>query len=589
MVVVSTTKGDDMPSDRDPDTEATIESAATASTDAGGTNATGPVVPSRRRSVLRGARRLATPAAIVVAWIVVVTQWNASDTALFNWATITAAIVLGVVTVLWLVSLRFPALRRALLPFEGGLVVGALVLAWATKGTEVDMLADRVIISSVFGVIAALLLAFMQQLVAGRDRAWAWLTGVVVVCALAGIALPATLDWLDGDMGELGFDATLAGEVVGRSTADGFRLDDVSIQYGAPALGRGYIDDAAAAYGVAFAEPAAAVDPATEFGSVVPTDAAIASPTDPSIGGPTPPGYIEGEATGTPNWAQLLAHPGGKISLAIAPSIARGARGTVVASLRRGDCGDAYDGDELATLTLHRSSGAKVDEELSLRVKDLRVDDRLSVVIGTTEPLAPTRCAQLLSPTGVALAQLGAASFSAECLDPLDLPRGSEYMVRSSTFQDEACASRFERYATVTNALLVPGPGVAEYRACHRSHEASVNVTEQRLPHGAIAVTYPANAFGQCWSHGTASLAGVGYASTGVAVGPAPAPMPDDVAVADPGVGAAPAVGSTVPPGPGSASPAAAAAPAVAQPATDGSVAEDLDGVSPQELAVKIR
>lgn len=561
MLVVSTTKGDHMPSDRDPDTETTIEADAPE---------------SRRRSVLRGVRRLATPAAIVVAWLVVVTQWNASDTALFNWATITAGIVLGIVTVLWLVSLKFPALRRALLPFEGGLVVGALVLAWATKGREVDMLSDRVIIASAFGVIAALLLAFMQQLVVGRDRAWAWLTGVVVVCTLAGIAVPATLDWLDGDMGDFGEESALAGEVVGRSTSDGFRLDDVSVSYGAPALGHGYVDDAAATYGMAYAEPASAIDPSVGE----PT----AMPVDPMVGVPAPPGYAEDDSSLASNWAKLLAHPDGTISLEIDPSIARGVRGTIKASLRTGDCRAAYDGRELATLTLPRRGEATAERELSVRVQDLRIDDRMSVVVGTTEPLAPTRCVQLLSATGVALAQLGAASFGKACLDPLDLPRGSEYLVRSSTFQDEACATRFERYAKVTNALLVPDERVAEYRACRRSHEGSVGVAEERLPHGAIAVTYPGNAFGQCWNYGTTSSMGMGFASTTAAVGPAP--MPADVAIAEPGVDAAPAVGSTVPPGPGDASPVGVAP---AEPTATAAVAADLDGLSPDELAAKIR
>lgn len=552
-----------------------------------------PTGSTTRRSILRAVRRLATPVSIVVAWIVVVTQWNQSDTALFNWATITAGIVLGIVTVLWLVSLKFPALRRALLPFEGGLVVAAVVLAWATGGREVDMLGDRIAIAFAFGVIAALLLAFMQQLVAGRDRASAWMTGVVVVCALAGIAVPATLDWLDSTADMVPYDSAYAGEIVGRSSTDGFRLDDVSLLYDAPTLAGGYNDEAAAAlYGVGYATPVEAVG----FTESVDPAAGVAYAT------PAPmPGMIEGGSsvpTVRNDWGRLLAQPDGAIKLVVQPGIATGVTGAIIGSLRRGDCSNA-NGKELLSVKLGRS-GDRIERTLPMQVEDLRIDDRISFVIGTAEPLAPTRCIQLLSGAGIAMAQLGAASFNDECLEPLDLPRGSEYLVRPSTFQDTTCATRFDELSQLSASLLVPSDNVDGFRDCRRTQEPGIVATERRLPKGAIAVTYPDHVFGQCVMYGVNALTYGSFGATGGAVVDpnAASPVPSDVegpiagaSPTGPAVTTAPPAGAAsagaAPAAPGGS--AAPAAPVLVDPATGEVVSEDLDGLTHEELGEKIR
>ncbi len=570
-----------MPTDTDTEIEAepTIEQDAVSPADRSG-----------RRSVLHGVRRVATPASIVVAWIVVVTQWNDNDSALFNWATITAGVVLGVVTILWLVSLRFPALRRALLPFEGGLVVAAVVLAWATGGREVDLLGDRIAIAIGFGVVAALLLAFMQQLVAGRDRAWAWLAGVVVVCAAAGIAVPATLDWLDTSE-PMSYDAAFAGEILSRSTDEGFRLDDISVLYDAPTLGGGYNDEAAAAmYGIGYATPAVMIDPATGL----PAD--TASPTEPAMAqavpAPSMPGSVEGSISSVPtvrnDWGRLLAKPNGAITLAVQPGIATGVTDPIVGSLRRGGCSDPA-GKELLSVKLGRATRDRIERTLPMRVDDLRIEDKLSFVIGTAEPLAPTRCIQLLSGSGIALAKLGAASFNDECLKPLALPRGSEYLVRSSSFQDASCARRFSDFAEISAALLVPRGSVTAYRDCHRTHEGRVVATERKLPDGAIAVTYPDYVYGQCLQYGVNGMTyGTGYASGAVGMASAtPTPTPYD---GDPDAAGAPAL--VEPMSPATTSPPGPSAPAAAAPSmlgTPGVPNEDLDGLTPEEAMAKIR
>ncbi len=460
-------------------------------------------------ALARGARLLATPAAIVVAWLVVVSQWNSSDEQLFNWATTTAAIVLGVVTGAWLLSLKFPALRRALLPFEGGLVVGAVVLAAATQGREVDMLGDRMAIAFTFGVIAALLLAFMQQLVAGRRRARAWLGGVVVVCMIVGIAVPATLDWLERDTLP-GVYAVSAGEVIARATDDGFRIDDVSLRYGVSSLATGYFDDMALAGGSIYAE------------SVVPMDPATGETFDPATGEPiADPAPVGDSSASGPNlqsdWAQLLVQSDGAIRLVVTQAVADGIDERVIGSLRSGSCQTAGDAKVLAGFDIPKGT-EYVERDLSITVEDLRLGDQLSIVVGTERPLAPTRCLQLLTSSGIVLAQLGAASFVEECVEPLDLPSGSEYRVRASSFQEPACARRFDEYSRISSSLLVPRSRLAAYRRCHRTHEAGIETTERPLPNDAVAVTYPDDVYGSCFSFGANAATLGGFANAGPVV-----------------------------------------------------------------------
>jgi hypothetical protein len=575
--MVSTTRGDDMTRDADTPETPDVPDASDAPDAEAATTA--PVTTSRfpGGSIARAARLLVTPGAIVAAWAVVVTQWNESDTELFNWATVTTGIVLGVVTIAWLVSLRFPALRRALLPIEGGLAVGAVVLAVATSGREVDMLSDRIAIAVVFGIIAALLLGFTQQLVAGRRRAGAWLGGIAVACAAAGIVVPATLDWLEGPYSspaELDF----PGEVVGRSTPAGFRLDDVTLEYTAPTLGSGYIDDAAAMSGMAFAEPALAIDPATgepiddAAAVAVPVDAAapaIASPTDAAPpAAPSMPAGAPSAATSAPmsgpvvrsDWAQLYAQPDGSIRLAVQSAVGAGVDGAVRASLRQDGCRTAHEAKELLSLELARSSRGTVERTLPTSIDDLRIDDQLSVVIGTAKPLAPTRCIELLSPTGIALAQLGAARFGADCMAELGVPRGDEYLVQASSFQDPTCAKRFEEYRDVSTGLLVTKAKVGDFHACRRSRERAMATTERELPHGAIAVRYDdLSTYGDCaqYAVNAMSLGGYAVASTTYA-NASPAPVPY-------------------------------ATPVPTAPLAPGAPSEDLDGLTPEEVAAKIR
>jgi hypothetical protein len=121
---------------------------------------------------------------------------------------------------------------------------------------------------------------------------------------------------------------------------------------------------------------------------------------------------------------------------------------------------------------------------LPSRVGELRVDAQLSIVIGQVEPLAPTRCIELLDARGVALAQLGGAAFHERCIEPLTIDPTDVTQLQPSSFDDARCAAELERLASPTSGVIVVRPAVAGHRAC--LEDAGIEATEHELPGGSV-------------------------------------------------------------------------------------------------------
>ncbi len=377
--------------------------------------------------VVRIVRWSLAPAAIVYIWWVIVAQWGGSDTRLFNWATVLAAVLLGIVTIAWITSIKWTRLQRALAPLEAGLVVGALVMGLSTSGQEVDQMGDHAAIAVTMGVVAAIVVGFVLPLVEHRRRAWAWMIGAMAICAGIGIVVPAALDWYgtgSDEIPEAMVPDTALSNVLPRLAHDGVQLTSSYITTGTTSLDTGYVGD-----------PFALQSPMENAGSA-------------SVGSDVAAAPVAVQEAG--EWASLRVQADGSVRVRVSPVIAGAASTDAQVSIDRARCSEVGDDTQVVRFAVPKQAGI-VEKATPLTLDDLDDDTQIRAVIGTGAALAPVRCVELVDATGLKLARAGAASFHAECIEPLGIKRDAIGSLRPSSFQDSACAKRLQQYVDIAS------------------------------------------------------------------------------------------------------------------------------------------
>jgi hypothetical protein len=426
-------------------------------------------VTSRRPRILGILRVVLVPAALAYCiWLV---SSNRGELDVFVYSLAAAAMLgfLVLVTVLWALSLRYERLRRALIPLEGAVVAAAIILGVGQRSYEVDTTSDQAAVAFMFGMGCALLLAFLHPLVDGRRRSGAWLVGAVGVVAALGIALPAALEWADGqDEGDwyaveqqFVYSSTL-----GRISEQGVVLGTTGAGYTTPTLSSGHQSEL------------------DMYGEVAyPVETTVVS-TGPLLQ-PTSESEVVPSAV-LPNdvaWARAVARADGTIDVHVEARMVD-VDGPVFAAVRAGSCSGSPAGDPVMDWKIVPGASGTLRRTLPSRVGELRVDAQLSIVIGQVEPLAPTRCIELLDARGVALAQLGGAAFHERCIEPLTIDPTDVTQLQPSSFDDARCAAELERLASPTSGVIVVRPAVAGHRAC--LEDAGIEATEHELPGGSV-------------------------------------------------------------------------------------------------------
>lgn len=427
----------------------------------------------RDRSRLYGiGRATLLVVALLAAWGLLGVWWvSGEEDALFAAGRVTVTVGLLVLSGLWIASIRVPALRRALLPFEAAIVVGAAVFAGGGTGHEVDTTGDIAFIAIAVAIGTSLLVAFVTILLAGRRSEPAWVVGTMVTCAALGLALPAAADRLSSNADDLSLanaqvdHAVLDRAVLARITDDGFvRLG------GPPAVDVGMPSSAFAVSGPAPSpvDPVA-LDPSGASVSAVPAAAVPATAI---------PAMYEAAVV-------LVADGAGALQLRVPASLGRRSERTLV-EVRRGGC----DPDGAGALLLRTSFTAGAAERIALpklTLDELDLNDRLAARVGTGAPLARVSCSELLTFDAVAIARNGGVAFAAECIRPLRLPAGERLQLTESSLQDARCAKRLGGLGRLIGGAIVPGTTRARFERCLGGSERG-NAEVRALHGGGVAV-----------------------------------------------------------------------------------------------------
>lgn len=425
------------------------------------------------RRAARLLRALALPTILALGVLLALTRESAMHPAVYLAYLGLALPPCAVLAVLSVQATRSERARRAVRPVEAGIFVGLVVsLGVAILGgvAFVDSFSTGIVVA----LLVTVAYGIVQPFVDGRRRAVPMIAGFLVIAvALAGLGsayVNGTFD--DHDDAWFAVDPGVSQQQLLA------RVDERGVQLGAPGavahaspLGAGHVDavpyEPAAGYLGTPADPAAVVAAPGTFPA-----------SDPS--GQQPSSTVTG-------WATLRALRDGRLQLSLDRRIAGGVDAPVVVRLQRGSCSGDTERSSIETWTWPRGASGTDRRLLPLRVRDLDVGTRLSVVAGAREPLAPTRCADLASASGIALATLGAARFHGDCVAPLELSPADLDLLRPSSLQDAACAAQLERLNGVAGGAVVPTSEVPGVRRClARSLEASARSTEHAVPGGVV-------------------------------------------------------------------------------------------------------
>lgn len=406
--------------------------------------------------------------------------------------------------------------RRAVRPVEAGLLAGLVVsLFVALLGAPVT---ESLVSGGIVAVVATIVTAFALPLVEQRRRGRRIMAGVLVaVIALGGWGTAFFIGAFDRyDDIWYGVDESAGHREVLR------RIDDGGVRLGAPGQGvsgaplaAGHVDGTL--LDGSWPTPYAS-DPAMQ--EAVPADgpgAVVAGSPSRSHGRPA-------------SWATLRARPDGRLELALDRGIADGIDSPIVVRVQRGSCHGDVRRTPVDTWTWGAGAGGVERRLLSLRLQQLRVGAQLSVVAGVGEPLSPTRCADLVSPTGLALASHGAARFHVECVGSLELAPGDRDLLAPSSFADPRCARRLEELAGFVRGAVVPSSSVAQVRRCLADRRLEAPPVERPVAGGVAftrtavsAVDDPLHACAGTWMEEVAWPVGPYGPSSAVPAGAAPA------------------------------------------------------------------
>ena len=125
-----------------------------------------------------------------------------------------------------------------------------------------------------------------------------------------------------------------------------------------------------------------------------------------------------------------------------------------------------------------RSNG--LDIELPVTLRDLSPDAGVSLLVGTTAPLAPSRCSTVATPIAIVAALQGeVGAFATRCIQPLQLAAGDVSKITSVTFSDERCANDFERLAQFAWIEQYAPSEAQAIRQCARDEDVELVVDER--------------------------------------------------------------------------------------------------------------
>lgn len=390
------------------------------------------------------ARVVAVVAALVILWFVVLTWWSqyASEPDAMP-ALISISVAALAVTALWLASLRWVRLRRALLPIDVGVLVAALVLVVGHRGFHFAFFdSETGSLALLSGAVIAAVVAFIAPLFEGVRHGGRWIAGIVVVLALGAIALPDLYgvagepdDFYGGAPPEGYWEVGVANLV----TADGrMRISKNADRYQVTPLGAGYSSDPWAQYGTPSAIPldSEADDPAAAAG---------APPS--AVGGSPPPGVTSGPGASAQPPLVVLTDAAGTLELRVKREFVEGL-GQVQLEVRRGSCAASPPPAAAQRVDMWQAgaSGAIV-RRLPLTLDQLKPTDELVLLVGSGRPLAPVRCLDMLSRSALALAKDGGVEFAKQCADVLEPPVTSHDEITREALGDAECADQLERLA----------------------------------------------------------------------------------------------------------------------------------------------
>lgn len=514
-------------------------------------------LPSTRRGGMRTAAQLARALAlptIVAAGLLLVLMREGGPALPWFFLVTTACLVLCVaLAALSLRARHSDRARRAVRPVEAGILVGIVVwLGVAILGGVAAL--DAFAAGSLAACGVTLVASVLHPLIEGRRRSRAAF-GALLVLAVAVVGWGSALftgafdhyedQWFEIEAHEP------QRQLVQRVGERGVLLGEPLVVSGASPLDSGYVASAhdpsiiTAVPGIPGDPAAPAVDsagPIPPSGHTIPQ--ALADVAAVAAAPASTPSLV--------GWASLRARSDQRLELEIDREIAGGLDGPVAIRMQRGSCSGPGKRTPVDSWSWTRRATGTDRRIIQLRVPDLRVDSQLSVVVGTLQPLGPTRCADLLSARGIALASFGAASFHDECIAPLELAPAELDLLLPSSFADRECAETLTRLAGIVAGAVVPAAHVPDVRSCL----ATANWGNARPP-----IEHPVPG-------------GVAFERKGV-------PSFDDPLLGCAGhwhQGIAWPVG---------AYPSAEAAPAGAEPAS--AVVGDLDGVDPAGLPSRLR
>lgn len=133
---------------------------------------------------------------LATAWWLVLEAASREVPYLLDVSTSLVVVALTVLTVLWGMSIRSRALRRALLPIEAGTLVAALIALFGYGTGHGNV--DTAFLGMLFAAGTAALVAFLQLLLLER-RSTPWIASVVALAAVAGAGLLALDGGFQGD------------------------------------------------------------------------------------------------------------------------------------------------------------------------------------------------------------------------------------------------------------------------------------------------------------------------------------------------------------------------------------------------------
>jgi hypothetical protein len=408
---------------------------------------------ARPLSIARGVLLITV---LLLAWAVLIPgsrSFEPEIDPIYSAGYIVMLVALGIVTATALASLRYERLRRALLPFEVGLFVSVAIIVAGVRGVEVDTNEDAVFIAVLFGFGASLVVAFANTLLDEHRYRGAWIVGVASVVALIGISMPLIADRVSpiDEYDPESYQRYLVSDLMTRVAPDG-------------------------------AVRLTAVDP-----NGMNVDARIVS--DPALH-PSAPSAGATAAIGAPLplRVRLVTDTSGALRLEVedAPSFASQG-GAVRVEVRRGSCEARSAADILVRdwRVSARGRGTSRNEFKDVTLDDLQLDDTLYAAIGSGAPLAPVTCVDLIDPRGVALAQAGLARMHDECVKPLGADSEAVASLTADSFQDAACARRFQELVDIAGGMyLVNGRAAAALVQC--LDDATISSTLVRVGGGAI-------------------------------------------------------------------------------------------------------